>query len=106
MVARPVALRVDSGKIRSLVAIAVTTGEGQIFWRAWTTMLERNDVIEMERQLGEGFREAAIFASVPGPGTDGFVNRLIHVPTQPVAFLCSERRAFALRNSKVRPTLR
>lgn len=30
-------------------------------------MLERNDVIEMERQLGEGFREAAIFASVPGP---------------------------------------
>jgi hypothetical protein len=69
-------LRVDSGKIRSLVAIAVTTGEGQIFWHAWTTMLERNDVIEMERQLGEGFREAAIFASVPSPGTDGFVNRL------------------------------
>jgi hypothetical protein len=31
-------------------------------------VLERDNVIEMERQLGEGFREAAIFASVPGPG--------------------------------------
>ena len=91
---------------RSLVAIAITTGEGQIFRHAGTAVLERNNVIEMERQLGEGFREAAIFASVPGSGADGFVNRLIHIPTQPVAFLCSERRAFALRNSKVRPTLR
>jgi hypothetical protein len=71
-------LRVDSGKIRSLVAIAVTTGEGQIFWHARALMLERNDVIEMERQLGEGFREAAILAPVPGPGADGLVNRLIH----------------------------
>jgi hypothetical protein len=69
-------------------------------------MLERNDVVEMERQLGEGFREATIFAPVPGSGADGLVNRLIHLPTQPVVFLCSERRAFALRNSRVRPTLR
>ena len=64
-------LRVDSGKIRSLVAIAVTTGAGQIFWHAGTAVLERNNVIEMERRLGEGFREAAIFASVPGSGADG-----------------------------------
>ncbi len=69
-------------------------------------MLERNNVIYMERQLGEGFREAAIFASVPSPDADGFVNGLIRVPTQLAVFLCSERRAFALRNSKVRPTLR
>jgi hypothetical protein len=58
-------LRVDSGKIRPFVAIAVTTGESQIFWHAGTTVLERNDVIEMERQLGEGFREAAVFDRCP-----------------------------------------
>jgi hypothetical protein len=79
-------LWVDSRKVRALVAIAVTKREGQIFQHAGTAVLERNDVIEMERQLCEGFREAAIFASVPGPGTDGFVYRLIHVPIQPVVF--------------------
>jgi hypothetical protein len=43
---------------------------------------------------------------VTGPDADGFVNRFVHWRAQSGLRPRSDRRAFALRNSRVRPTLR
>jgi hypothetical protein len=73
------------------VAIILATG-------AWVAphAAEQTNVIEMERQPGECFRAAAILTSVPSPGTDGFVNRLIPCTDSAGAGLVQRKACFRL----------
>ena len=70
--------RVDARQVGPFVAVAVATGESQVFQCGGTTVLLGNDVVELERQFSERFRETTILAAVTGPDADGFVNRFVH----------------------------
>jgi hypothetical protein len=71
-------VRVDPRQIRPFVAVAVAARESQVFQHGRTAVLLGDNVVEVERQLSERFREATILAAVTGPDADVFVNRFFH----------------------------
>ena len=63
----PPGLRVQGGDIRSLVAVAEETGEGEVLGHGGTVVLAGNDMIDRVRQGREGLGKLAVFASGDGP---------------------------------------
>lgn len=61
---------VDAGNVRTFVAIAVETGEGEILADGGSSVLARNDVIDPKGQPVLRMRNAAILTAVPGPVPD------------------------------------
>jgi hypothetical protein len=60
--------RIASSDVRTLVPIAVQASQGEIFETGLTTMLLRDDVVDMEWQRVTNRREPAVFAAIVGPG--------------------------------------
>lgn len=59
-----VTLRIESSDIWPFVSIAVKAGHGEIAGLAGATVLLGNDVIDLEWQFGEGYREMTILTSI------------------------------------------
>jgi hypothetical protein len=56
-------LRIDSGEISSFMAVAAEAGERKVGEVIAAAMLPRNDMVDLETQLGETFRKLAVLAS-------------------------------------------
>jgi hypothetical protein len=54
--------RIWSGNIRALVPVAVKAGQGKVLDGSWTTVLARNDVIDVKRQRINGNRQTTLLA--------------------------------------------
>lgn len=59
-------VRIKSSYVWPLEAIAMDTGQGEIFKFSLATMLSCNDVIYLERCRMNGRRQLAVFTAVPG----------------------------------------
>src|SRR5712692_6666480 len=63
-------IRICSGDVRTLVAIAMQAGEGEVFKNSQPSMLTCNDVIDVKGQRINGRRKVAILTSVLGTKPD------------------------------------
>lgn len=84
--------------VRTLMPIAVKTGQRQIPNRRPPSMLARNDVVEMEWQRIKASRQVAIFAPVLGAPPDFPGKPPIH------GLVVSASRAFDLITASRLPT--
>ena len=54
---------IPSGNIGALVPLAVKAGQGKVLGDRWTTVLPRNDVIDMKREGISGDRQTTVLAT-------------------------------------------
>src|ERR1035441_2026207 len=54
---------IPSGNIGALVPVAVKAGQGKVLGDRWTTVLPRNDVIDMKREGISGDRQTTVLAT-------------------------------------------
>ena len=70
--------RVDSREVGSFVPIAPLASQRQVAGRAGTSMLDRDDMLDMMREHGEFLGQQAILAAVFRSAPDAVPRRSIH----------------------------
>ena len=99
--------RIRAGEVRAFIGVAEAARQRQILYHRLAAVLFGDDMVNVEGQFGEGFREMTVFAPVLSPGADGHLGRLVNGHAQAASRRSSsDRRALALRNSSARPTFR
>jgi len=53
---------INAGNVRTLKTVAIKTAESQIFWRSHPRMLQRDDMVNLKRQLSVGGGKSTVFA--------------------------------------------
>ena len=86
--------RINSGYVRTFVAIAVQAGEGEILKDSEPSMLACNDVIDVKGQKIDGSRKVAILTAVLGTTPDLPDNITVHGLRRLRGFRLRASRAF------------
>lgn len=69
---------INAGEVRSLVEITFRASKSQIVRIVRTAMLARNNVLNVEAQIGEVLRQATILATVSSPLANKLARRRVH----------------------------
>lgn len=98
--------RIHARQVRPFVAIAMAAGEREVVERRCAAVLLGDDVIVMEGKFRPLRREVTILAAMFRPFAHSLLEGCIHWVQAAAVLSRKDRRAFAFKNSKARPTFR
>jgi hypothetical protein len=75
---KPPGIWIEARDVRTLVAVAIEAGKGEVFIRGSPTVFLRNNVVELEREFRKGGGKLALLAAQGGSAADRFLQQPIH----------------------------
>lgn len=72
------ASRINRGQVRTLLEIAVRTGQREVMGIICSTVLSRDDVLYVKTQFGKFLRHAAVFTTLASSRADELTQLRVH----------------------------